>query len=214
MVISRQGVLLFGDSITAGQYIAPRYRWTSVFTRDLEASFPGEYDVEVRAVSGETSRQALIRFPELIVEWPIDIVLLQFGFNDANYWLSEGGKHPRVSLGAFRENLLEMVDRARLAGVYTVILATNHATTKLIGDGRSLQESKVAYDHVAREVAVATGCPLFDAAAVFGQFTVSELGELLLPYPDCLHLSVEGHEIYGRAFAEFFTFSIRGVPND
>lgn len=57
-----QHIMFFGDSMTAGQYVPPRYRWTSLASDALEDRFPSQFDVEVRAISGETSREAPYAF--------------------------------------------------------------------------------------------------------------------------------------------------------
>lgn len=80
--------------------------------------------------------------------------MLELGLNDANYWLTEGGRHPRVTLGAFRENVAEAVDRARYANFAHIALATNTSTTKLVGAGQPLQDSKLLYDQVVRDLAL------------------------------------------------------------
>ena len=42
-----------------------------------------------------------------------DVMTLQFGLNDCNCWETDRGL-PRVSEEAFRANLIEMIERARL----------------------------------------------------------------------------------------------------
>jgi len=196
--------MLFGDSITAGQYMRPRYRWPSIFGRGLEADFPGSYDVDVRAISGETSRQALLRFPQALAESPVDDLFIQFGFNDANFWESEGGLHPRVSLSSFKANLEEMVERGKQQGVQNIVIATNHTVLKQMSNGLSLQESKIRYDEVSREVAREQDCKCFDIALLLKEYKSSEIKEFLLAKPDQLHLSQLGHAFYAKVFLDFW----------
>ena len=54
-----------------------------------------------------------------------DLLLVQFGMNDCNFWESDRG-NPRVSLDAFRANLREIYTRAFSFGVHNVIQLTNH----------------------------------------------------------------------------------------
>ena len=79
------------------------------------------------SVNGSTTRLALERIGnDLQLQRP-DIVLIQFGLNDCNCWISDEG-HPRVSPRAYGANLHEIIDRARLFGANTILLATNHST--------------------------------------------------------------------------------------
>jgi lysophospholipase L1-like esterase len=118
-------ILLFGDSISAGQYVEPKYRFSEILRNHLKDEFANVH-LDVVAKSGQTTRQALLHFPEYINEYPVDILFVQLGINDANCWQSEGGRHPRVGLRAFTENCKEIVDRAMLAGVGHVRLFTSH----------------------------------------------------------------------------------------
>ena len=82
-----------------------------------------------RGVSGETTRQGLERFPNDLQQYRPDIVTLQFGLNDCNCWVSDGGL-PRVSEAAYRANLREMIERARRFGARHIIMSTNHPTLR------------------------------------------------------------------------------------
>src|ERR1700726_3106133 len=106
-----------GDSITFGQYIDPALRWTSLVERRLHEVLPPDLEIRAfnRGISGETTRMGLERFPPDIQDLEPAVLTIQFGLNDCNCWQSDRGL-PRVSEGAFKANLIEMIERARAFG--------------------------------------------------------------------------------------------------
>lgn len=193
-----QCVLLFGDSITAGQYVSPRHRWTHLLKTGDYSFWEKVPDFDVQAVSGETSRQALLRLPSLLNEGIYDSVILQFGLNDANIWKSEGGTHPRVSQESFVANLGEAISRAKLAGIRKIGLSTNHSVNKVTSPGIALQDLKMVYDKLIRSVAQREDVFCFDIAEHFQTLSYENALSSILPPPDGVHLSVEGHKIYAH----------------
>ncbi len=201
-----QNLLLFGDSITAGQYVPPSDR----FTEKLRHFFYKEsYNLgfDVLAVSGQTTRQALLCFPGYINEYKVDYLLVQLGINDANYWQSEGGLHPRVSSGAFRENVLEIIERAKLAGVQQVRLVTNHSINKLVyidDDFFQLNKFVSDYNQIVKDVAgrFNKSVAVYDLAKLWEELPQDLKIAALLP-DDGVHLSSIGHEFYFNCLKEF-----------
>jgi acyl-CoA thioesterase-1 len=189
--------VFFGDSITAGQYVDPEFHWTTLLRGRLAQGELAGVAFSVGAISGETSRQALERFPVQVQEWRPQVVTIQFGLNDCNRWRTDGGL-ARVSQLAFRANLLEMFERARRFGATQMILSTNHPTlrTTVFDDGTTYEESRRRYNEIVREVARGAGVRLHDVEAGFARFQASRLAELLLEPPDVLHLSPAGHVVY------------------
>ncbi len=189
--------VFFGDSITAGQYVSTEHDWTSLLRERLtrEAEF-ADVQFSVGAVSGSTSRQSLERFPHDVQVLRPQVVTIQFGLNDCNRWQTDGGL-PRVSERAFEANLLEMVARARRFGTSEVILSTNHPTLRSVvfDDGVSYADCARCYNGIIRSVASQSGAELHDVEAEFGSRR-DDLPTLLLPAPDVLHLSVDGHAVY------------------
>ena len=122
---------------------------------------------------------------------------IQFGLNDCNCWVSDGGL-PRVSEAAYRANLIEMIERARCFGARRVIMSTNHPTLrhKVLLGGESLEDRRRRYNDIVRDVAKPAGVELCEIDEAFAAFDDRELAEMLLPYPDHLHLSVAGHRHY------------------
>ena len=190
-----------GDSITEGQYVDPSLVWTRLVEVKLRAVFGDAGSTELvflrRGISGETTRQGLERFPRDVQQARPTVMTLQFGLNDCNCWDTDEG-HPRVSEAAYRANLVEMIERARLFGTREIVLSTNHPTLRhrKLRNGRTLEEQRVRYNQIVREVAAATHVTLCDIDAGFEGFDDRALRRLLLPEPDVLHLSPEGHEVY------------------
>jgi len=196
-------IVFMGDSVTAGQYVDPPSRWTDIVSARLTRTYldtPVNLLLINKGVSGETTRQGLERFPADAQNAAPDLMTLQFGFNDCNCWVTDRGL-PRVSEGAFRANLIEMIHRARHFGAKRIILSTNYPTLrlKILLSGESLEARRRRYDDIVRDVAIEEEVQLCEVAKTFETCTYSELEESLMPYPDQLHLSLAGHIRYADA---------------
>lgn len=189
--------VFFGDSITAGQYVSPEHHWTTLLRRRLsdDPEF-GLVSFSVGAVSGDTSRGALERFPHDVQAVRPHVVVIQFGLNDCNRWQTDLWLS-RVSEQAFAANLLEMIERARRFGATQVALSTNHPTLRqtVFEDGVTFEEGARRYNEIIREVVADTDARLHDVERAFARHK-DRLVEFLLPDPDVLHLSISGHALY------------------
>lgn len=210
-------IVFMGDSITEGQYVHHSLRWTELVTTYLRRKFRSDNnDLHFffnRGVSGETTRQALERFPRDVQNVRPDIMTLQFGLNDCNCWDSDLGL-PRVSEPAYRANLVEMIDRARHFGAKHIICSTNHPTLrhKTLACGESLEVRRERYNDIVREVAVTTRVTLCDIDHAFKRrSSTDELRTLLLPDPDVLHLSPAGHRVYSEVILEYLEAAIQDL---
>jgi len=191
-------VLIFGDSICVGQFISPHRTWVSHISQRMSEHFAKRICCTNASVNGNTTRMALERVPFDVQTHGIDVILVQFGMNDCNYWHTDCGV-PRVSASAFAANLEEIVTRARIFGARAVVLATNHPTplTTLFKHAEvSYQESNAHYNQIVREVAARCGASLIDHERVWlGAITSGrKLEQLLLP--DGIHLGEAGHDLY------------------
>lgn len=208
-------IVFFGDSITEGQYVAPPGRWVDIVSGELLLRYrndPLNLLLLVRGVSGETTRQALERFPRDLQAHTPDIVTLQFGLNDCNCWLTDHGL-PRVGEAAYRANLVEMIARARHFGAREIILSNNHPTLrhKPLLDGLTLEQRRRRYNAIVAEVASETGVTYCDIEAGFAGFGETTLAEHLLPYPDLLHLSEAGHRVYAALIAPYVERAVERI---
>jgi lysophospholipase L1-like esterase len=213
-------VVFMGDSITEGQFVHHSQRWSEQVARGIRARLSGHIDTDQlhffnRGISGETTRQGLERFPRDVQVLQPHIMTLQFGLNDCNCWDTDRGL-PRVSESAYRANLVEMIARARLFGAKDIILSTNHPTlrTKNLICGQTLEERRVIYNEIVREVAKETQVTLCDIERAFANMTETTLATMLLPEPDLLHLSELGHNRYANTIFETVAIFIQKVVEE
>ncbi len=194
---------ILGDSISAGQFVDPDKKFTQLLQN---SNFFRERNIHlnVDAISGQTSRQALLYFPEKLQIHKIDFLLIQLGINDSNYWLSEGGSHPRVSLESFRANIEEIISRVRLNNISKIALLTNHKLSKKISVNKEillLEDSKSAYDGVVRQIAKTSGISCYDVSNKWE--SIPNFSEKKLLLDDGVHLSEIGHTHYALIIEDF-----------
>jgi acyl-CoA thioesterase I len=196
-------IVFFGDSICYGQGISINKGWIPKIAEKLDV-LAEKYQLDITVtnagVNGNTTRLALERMPYDIQSHNYDIVIIQFGMNDCNYWLSDRGL-PRVSKKSFEANLIEIIERANNFGAQKIILNTNHPTTRndvFPGTHNSYQESNEAYNSIIRNIKKERkDIVLADIEQCIKNMTTQgdfQLQDILLP--DCLHLSLYGHELY------------------
>lgn len=208
-------LVYMGDSITFGQYIDPKDRWSATIDGWLrELRLPMEIETFNRGISGETTRQGLERFPADVQDTRPQVMTLQFGLNDCNCWDTDGGL-PRVSERAFTANLVEMIERARRFGADEIVLSTNHRTLKRVRlpSGEIYDDRNARYSELTREVAAETGVALCDVWSAFAPLSDEELEPLLLPFPDQLHLSPEGNALYAETIWPFVQAAVLEVAD-
>jgi lysophospholipase L1-like esterase len=198
-------VFFFGDSICFGQGVSIHKGWVtriSAHLNELSKNTGQDIIVVNASINGNTTRQALERMPYDIQSQQADILIVQFGMNDCNYWQTDQG-HPRVSPKAFEANLEEIIARAFTFGVKKVILNTNHPTGRdqelMLHTTVTYQQSNERYNQIIRTIATQFNGRLKcnDVEAIFMRHTNNDRASLLrLLLPDLLHLSEEGHDLY------------------
>ncbi len=146
----------FGDSISFGQGISVDLTWVNKIAQQLHQQYKEEKITVINAsINGNTTRMALERMPYDIQSHEVDILLVGFGMNDCNYWVTDKGV-PRVSLNAFKANMEEIIERAFHFGVKQVVLRTNHPSPRtdyMINTNITYGESNRIYNEIIREVA-------------------------------------------------------------
>ena len=115
-------LICIGDSITYGQNVRADEAWPAVLAR-----LTG-HDVRNAGACGDTTRLGLERFPKDVQLHKPDVVVIQFGHNDANWYETDQG--PRVSASAYAANLAEMAARALSAGAAPILLLPHDALGK------------------------------------------------------------------------------------
>jgi len=200
-------LVFFGDSIYVGQGISIHKSWVCRISKQIDDKFNASkkytpVTVINASANGRTTREALERMPYEVQSHGVDFLLVQFGLNDCNYWLTDRGL-PRVSPNAFKANLLEICERAVTFGAKKIILNTNHPTLRrdimIKHKDITFEESNRHYNSLIREAADEFGDPvdLNDIEALFQGLIRSgkiHLQDLLLQ--DKLHLSEKGHDVY------------------
>lgn len=196
-------IVFFGDSICFGQGISIHKGWVPRISASLEKlAFEEKFELFVvnASVNGNTTRQALERMAYEVQSHSFNLVLVQFGMNDCNYWLSDKGL-PRVSKLAFEGNLHEIITRAEKFGAKKVILNTNHPTTRnkiFPHTNISYQNSNEEYNDIIRKVGLERKNVILNDIDLKIRKDLSnnnkEIKDILLE--DQLHLSLLGHEFY------------------
>lgn len=210
----------FGDSTFAGQGVSLHSGWVTRVAAALhDKRGPDDREIIVAnsSVNGRTTRQALEDMPYHIQSHSNDIVIVQFGLNDCNYWQSDKGL-PRVSKAAFVGNLNEIIDRCLAFGAYRVLVNTNHPTSRtgVVMEGTSLtyEDSNSEYNVAIRDVCGERG-PEVAFQDIEDHFNIriaagEKLVDLLID--DGLHLSARGHEIYFEVMYPVIWDSIKLIP--
>jgi len=165
-------IALFGDSTQVGAYNA------GALQRYLEARFGKDgFSLELRAVPGTTSQQAIDGTDGLNLPWPqsvhADIVMSNFGINDAYAPLG-------VTQEQFRANL------RKLASVAVAVLETPSPTTADVYDTAPMAV-------IVREVAAEKHVALADVQAYV--LSVPDWKDHL---PDGIHPDAALHELIAQ----------------
>lgn len=202
--LSQIRMTFFGDSICVGQGISIFRGWVPRIAQELDQlgeAIGCSVLVTNASVNGRTTRQALEDMPYSVQSPGVDILIVQFGLNDCNYWLTDKGV-ARVSKPAFTANLAEILARGRLSGARKLLLNNNHPTarTKSVLPKLSLtyEDSNREYNEAVRQVARLQGPDVVftDIEKAFRDRVNGgvKVEEFLLP--DGLHLSPRGHDLY------------------
>lgn len=212
-------LFFFGDSICFGQGVSIHKTWVSRISQKLDEMFPNNVIAQNPSINGNTTRMALERMPFDVQSHSPDIVFVQFGLNDGNYWETDNGM-PRVSLNSFKANLNEIIDRCYASGAKGVMLGTNHPTTRTVNNfpytNFTFENSNQKYNQAIREVSNSrSDILLLDAEEAFKKILSAnnsmQLRDLLLT--DQLHLSESGHEVYYSSRIEHFCSIVSNFIN-
>lgn len=184
-------IIFFGDSICTGQNVSIHKGWVT----QISQSFEGKAIVLNSSTNGRTTRQAVEDMPYNIQEQCPDILIVQFGMNDCNYWKTDKGV-PRVSLKAFEANLEEIISRSLTFKIKKIFLNTNHSTglnSVIPYTNICYEDSNRKYNSVIRKVTKNNNVILNDIEKEFNNYN-GNISELTLS--DKIHLSELGHTIY------------------
>lgn len=197
-------ITFFGDSTCVGQGVSIYRGWVTQIAQYLDEygkHINREILVTNASVNGRTTRQALEDMPYHVQSHGVDILVVQFGLNDCNYWATDKGL-PRVSRLAFIANLREIVARGERSGAFRILLNNNHPTSRnknfLPNINITYEDSNHSYNEATRSI----GKELTDLVSF--QDIENWFNKLILAgnrvekflLDDGLHLSNEGHSQY------------------
>ncbi|MHA6718628.1 rhamnogalacturonan acetylesterase [Sphingomonas sp. RS6] len=153
--------LFIASDSTAQQYNADRYPQTG-WGQMLHCGMTPDTVVVNRAIGGRSTKSFIAegRWDALIAEAkPGDVVLIQFGHNDASTTKPERYA-PAATL--YRDNLLRMIWEARGHGLVPVLVTP--PVRRNFVDGK-VKADFAAYSAVMRDLVSSTGTPLLDLEA-------------------------------------------------
>lgn len=149
-------IFCFGDSISFGQEVSVQNTWVCKLATALSREYPTvKFVVQNPSINGDTTRMALERMPHDVQSHHVDILIIEFGMNDCNYWDTDQGV-PRVSPEAFKANMHEIISRARAFSIPHILMHTNHPSTKanvMINTNLRYYESNYQYNEIIRTIA-------------------------------------------------------------
>lgn len=222
-MLNTLNIYFFGDSIAFGQGVSICDTWVCKTAQYLKNHYEQKgikTIVNNMSINGNTTRMALERMPFDIQSKEIDILVVEFGMNDCNYWETDCGCS-RVSPMAFEANLEEIIKRAGIFKAQNVLLLTNHISGKnsetMPHTTITYQQNNEKYNEIIRKVASKNSdyVHLVDIEKYFQEeINKSESPEKQIKdhlLPDLIHLSPLGHEIYYRYFIPHLIEVIEGM---
>ena len=188
-------IICFGDSITEGGEFEKPKRWTSILQARLDENYPEGYRVINKGIGGNTSAQGFDRFCNDVLPYLPGLLLVEFGFNDANVkdWTIE----PRVSLGEFVRNLREF-HRIATANNTSCVFILNHSIAEVDGrqgNGLTYNRNLLPYDQAVITLAEELKAEVIDLPGIIAA-KETPLDEYLSD--DNLHLSEAGNKHYAQ----------------
>lgn len=195
MSASATNIICFGDSITEAAEFANDERWPSLLQACLDTWRPGEFKVHNRGIGGDTTACAFDRLESEVLPLLPGVLLVQFGFNDAN--VRDWAVVPRVGLDEFKKNLHEFHRIAHTHGGRCVFIV-NHtvaAVTGKQGNGLHYNDNMEPYNSAIREVAQTCQATAIDLPALMAQWRAALD---LFVVDDGLHLSAFGNRLYAE----------------
>ncbi len=216
-------VVFFGDSICVGQGVSIHAGWVTRIAQrcdQIASSLAREVVVSNVSVNGRITRQALEGMPYEVQSQGVDILIIQFGLNDCNYWLIDGSV-PRVSSAAFAANLKEIITRGRVFGAVDLFVNTNHPTLRdqecFPNTSITFEQSNRHYNRIIRDVAneMSDFVMLNDIEAVFDHTTRGKRENLeAFLLDDGIHLSRKGHDLYFGEISKKISQCVEGCDTE
>lgn len=209
LLVAETTIIAFGDSTTAtrGQL--------NIYTKRLATS-PQllTFDLKIinAGVGGNNTNLASKRFDRDVLEHRADIVIIQFGINDAavDVWRTPPATLPRIALSQFEENLKHFITASTSQGTQVILLTPNPIrwTANLktlygkppyaVNHPNGFNKLLVNYAASVRKLSNEHKVPLVDIYNVFQEYDKQpnqSIDALLL---DGMHPNERGHQIIAK----------------
>ncbi len=186
-------IICFGDSITEGAEFPVNVRWTSLLQNKLDNVKPGVFEVHNRGIGGNTTAQGFDRFWSDVMPLLPGVLLIQFGFNDAN--IKDFSIVNRVGLTEFEKNMREF-HRIALDNNSLPIFILNHTIGDVDGkqgNGKTYNENVAPYNKKIQMLASELNCVLIDIPL---QMSVRNIKIENFVSGDQIHLSLAANHAY------------------
>jgi len=195
-------IVCLGDSVTKA--VRPGVEAGQTFCALLEKNLLAKgiaAEVINAGVGGNTTADALRRFDTDVIARKPQHVVLMFGLNDS--WIDDGRTASRVSVEAYRENLLRMIRTLREQNVGVVVMTPNPAIAPKYPPERN--RTLKPYVEAARgldqdrELAVT----VIDVYRRFAELAI-EGAELNAYFTDAMHPNPAGQQLIADLLAAHF----------
>lgn len=189
-------IACFGDSTTAAK---------RSYCAVLSELYP-RFQVHNCGIGGNTTAMARERFERDVLSLEPDLVIVQFGINDAavDVWKSPPATASRVALDDYLENLRYFVTALQQRGAEVILMTPNQVrwaprTLELYGKPPYDPDDPLGFTHILagyaegmRRLAAELNVPIVDVYAMYDDpaLTPEDFKRLL---PDGMHPSFEGH---------------------
>ena len=211
-IVAETIIVAFGDSTTAtrGQL--------NIYAKRLAAApllKPFDLKIINAGVGGNNTSLASKRFNRDVLRHHADLVVIQFGINDAavDVWRTPPATLPRISLKEFEINLKHFITASQSQGAQVILMTPNPIrwTSKLktlygkapyvASDPDGFNKLLVNYAASVRKLANKHNVPLVDIYQVFQDYNKQpnqSIDTLLL---DGMHPNDRGHQIIAELLA-------------
>jgi lysophospholipase L1-like esterase len=188
-------IICFGDSITEAAEVGRPGRWPHLLQLELDRWQPGRFRVFNRGVGGNTTAQGFDRLDTDVIALLPGLVLVQFGFNDAN--VRDWAAVPRVGLAEYQKNLREF-DRIAKQHAGGCVFLGQHAlgvVAGVQGNAQAYEHNAASYHHAMCGLARELETPFVDLRELMRGERI-DVADFVLE--DGIHLSRVGNQHYAR----------------
>lgn len=206
-------IVVFGDSTTAMNESFPVYG--SLLESELTRRYGAPVKVINAGVKGNTTEAAAKRFDADVIAHRPDLVVIQFGINDAttDVWKIPPATEPRVRLRQFSGNLKNFVQALQRENVAVVLMTPNPLqwTPRLVelygkppydvSDPDGLNLNLKTYADEIRRLGAECGVPVVDVMAAHRNRLPTDPPWL----SDGMHPNQPGHEIVAERLVDLIT---------